>query len=65
MELLPHLQNLDLSCYDREYAPEPQRRRLPGRPRRGDRTGLRPRHPSGTMTVDDAAARFEADALLG
>src|SRR5580704_1301220 len=24
---LPHLQNLDLSCYDREYAPEPQRRR--------------------------------------
>jgi hypothetical protein len=24
---LPHVQNLDLSCYDREYAPEPQRRR--------------------------------------
>jgi hypothetical protein len=24
---LPHIQNLDLSCYDREYAPEPQRRR--------------------------------------
>ncbi len=24
---LPHLENLDLSCYDREYAPEPQRRR--------------------------------------
>jgi hypothetical protein len=24
---LPHSQNLDLSCYDREYAPEPQRRR--------------------------------------
>jgi hypothetical protein len=24
---LPHLQNLDVSCYDREYAPEPQRRR--------------------------------------
>jgi hypothetical protein len=22
---LPHIQNLDLSCYDREYAPEPQR----------------------------------------
>jgi dipeptidyl aminopeptidase/acylaminoacyl peptidase len=20
---LPHIQNLDLSCYDREYAPEP------------------------------------------
>jgi len=24
---LPHIQNLDLSCYDREYAPGPQRRR--------------------------------------
>jgi hypothetical protein len=24
---LPHIQNLDVSCYDREYAPEPQRRR--------------------------------------
>jgi Bacterial protein of unknown function (DUF885) len=24
---LPHIQNLDLSCYDREYAPEPQRLR--------------------------------------
>jgi hypothetical protein len=24
---LPHIENLDLSCYDREYAPEPQRRR--------------------------------------
>jgi hypothetical protein len=24
---LPHLENLDLSCYDREYAPEPRRRR--------------------------------------
>jgi hypothetical protein len=24
---LPHIQNLDLSCYDRDYAPEPQRRR--------------------------------------
>ena len=24
---LPHLQNLDLSCYDREYAPEPERQR--------------------------------------
>ena len=24
---LPHIQNLDLSCYDREYAPESQRRR--------------------------------------
>jgi len=24
---LPHIRNLDLSCYDREYAPEPQRRR--------------------------------------
>jgi hypothetical protein len=24
---LPHIQNLDLSCYDREYAPERQRRR--------------------------------------
>jgi hypothetical protein len=24
---LPHIQNLDLSCYDREYAPEPQRRK--------------------------------------
>ncbi len=24
---LPHIQNLDLSCYDREYSPEPQRRR--------------------------------------
>jgi hypothetical protein len=24
---LPHIQNLDLSCYDREYAPEPLRRR--------------------------------------
>jgi Bacterial protein of unknown function (DUF885) len=24
---LPHLENLDLSCYDREYAPEPDRRR--------------------------------------
>ena len=24
---LPHIQNLDLSCYDREYAPEPRRRR--------------------------------------
>ncbi len=24
---LPHIDNLDLSCYDREYAPEPQRRR--------------------------------------
>ena len=24
---LPHIQNLDLSCYDREYAPEPERRR--------------------------------------
>ena len=24
---LPHIQNLDLSCYDREYAPEPQRQR--------------------------------------
>jgi len=24
---LPHIQNLDLSCYDREYAPEPQRHR--------------------------------------
>jgi hypothetical protein len=23
---LPHIENLDLSCYDREYAPEPQRR---------------------------------------
>src|SRR5579863_6219492 len=23
---LPHIQNLDVSCYDREYAPEPQRR---------------------------------------
>jgi hypothetical protein len=25
---LPHIQNLDLSCYDREYAPEPERRRV-------------------------------------
>ena len=24
---LPHIENLDLSCYDREYAPEPRRRR--------------------------------------
>jgi len=24
---LPHLENLDLSCYDREYSPEPDRRR--------------------------------------
>ncbi len=24
---LPHIQNLDVSCYDREYAPEPQRRK--------------------------------------
>ena len=24
---LPHIQNLDLSCYDREYAPAPERRR--------------------------------------
>jgi hypothetical protein len=24
---LPHILNLDVSCYDREYAPEPQRRR--------------------------------------
>ena len=24
---LPHIQNLDVSCYDREYAAEPQRRR--------------------------------------
>ncbi len=24
---LPHIQNLDLSCYDREYAPEPERHR--------------------------------------
>ena len=24
---LPHVQNLDLSCYDRDYAPEPQRLR--------------------------------------
>ncbi|HEY6296656.1 MAG TPA: DUF885 family protein [Streptosporangiaceae bacterium] len=24
---LPHIENLDLSCYDREYAPEPERRR--------------------------------------
>ncbi len=24
---LPHIQNLDVSCYDREYAPEPQRQR--------------------------------------
>jgi len=24
---LPHMENLDVSCYDREYAPEPQRRR--------------------------------------
>jgi hypothetical protein len=24
---LPHIENLDVSCYDREYAPEPQRRR--------------------------------------
>jgi Bacterial protein of unknown function (DUF885) len=24
---LPHIENLDLSCYDREYAPEPQRQR--------------------------------------
>jgi hypothetical protein len=24
---LPHIQNLDLSCYDREYAPLPQRRK--------------------------------------
>jgi Bacterial protein of unknown function (DUF885) len=24
---LPHIQNLDVSCYDREYAPEPQRLR--------------------------------------
>jgi hypothetical protein len=27
MEPLPHIENLDLSCYDREYASEPQRRR--------------------------------------
>jgi hypothetical protein len=24
---LPHIENLDVSCYDREYAPEPQRQR--------------------------------------
>ena len=24
---LPHIENLDVSCYDREYAPEPERRR--------------------------------------
>jgi hypothetical protein len=24
---LPHIENLELSCYDREYAPEPQRRK--------------------------------------
>lgn len=24
---LPHIENLDTSCYDREYAPQPQRRR--------------------------------------
>ena len=27
---LPHIQNLDLSCYDREYAPEPERQRARG-----------------------------------